>query len=36
MITMTMMVCPHDTAGDPIKWFQFAHYLTKYCATSTK
>jgi ABC-type molybdate transport system substrate-binding protein len=30
------MVCPHDTAGDPIKWFQFAQYLTKYCKTSTK
>ncbi len=33
---MTLMVCPHDTAGDPLKWFQFAQYLTKYCETSTK
>jgi ABC-type molybdate transport system substrate-binding protein len=30
------MVCPHDTAGDPIKWFQFAQYLTRYCESSTK
>ncbi len=36
MESMNMMVCPHDTAGDPIKWFQFAQYLTKYCKTSTK
>jgi ABC-type molybdate transport system substrate-binding protein len=36
MTSMTLMVCPHDTAGDPIKWFQFAQYLTKYCETSTK
>ncbi len=36
MKSMTMMVCPHDTAGDPIKWFQFAQYLTKYCEASTK
>lgn len=36
MTSMTMMVCPHDTAGDPIKWFQFAQYLTKYCKASTK
>lgn len=35
-MSMTLMVCPHDTAGDPLKWFQFAQYLTKYCATSTK
>ena len=33
---MTLMVCPHDTAGDPIKWFQFALYLTKYGKMSTK
>lgn len=36
MKSMTLMVCPHDTAGDPIKWFQFALYLTKYCKASTK
>lgn len=36
MKSMTLMVCPHDTAGDPIKWFQFAQYLTKYCKASTK
>ena len=36
MSSMNLMVCPHDTAGDPIKWFGFALYLTKYCNTSTK
>ncbi|BCG62635.1 MAG: phosphonate transport system substrate-binding protein [Methyloprofundus sp.] len=36
MASMTLMVCPHDTAGDPLKWFQFAFYLTKYCNASTK
>jgi len=36
MNSMTLMVCPHDTAGDPIKWFQFAQYLTKRCNSSTK
>ncbi|HFC29555.1 MAG TPA: hypothetical protein ENJ44_00765, partial [Oceanospirillales bacterium] len=36
MKSMTLMVCPHDTAGNPIKWFQFAQYLTKYCEISTK
>lgn len=36
MDSMNLMVCPHDTAGDPLKWFQFAFYLTKYCSVSTK
>jgi hypothetical protein len=36
MDSMILMVCPHDTAGDPLKWFQFAFYLTKYCEISTK
>ncbi len=36
MASMTMMVCPHDTAGDPVKWFQFAQFITKYCHVSTK
>ena len=36
MDSMTLMVCPHDTAGDPIKWFQFAQYLTKHCNNSIK
>jgi len=35
MSAMNLMVCPHDTAGDPLKWFEFALYLTKYCKTST-
>ncbi len=35
MSSMNLMVCPHDTAGDPLKWFEFALYLTKYCKTST-
>ncbi len=36
MASMTMMVCPHDTAGDPVKWFQFAQFISKYCQVSTK
>lgn len=29
------MVCPHDTAGDPIKWFQFSQFISKYAQVST-
>ncbi|HPI96977.1 MAG TPA: PhnD/SsuA/transferrin family substrate-binding protein [Gammaproteobacteria bacterium] len=35
MDSLKMMVCPHDTAGDPIKWFQFSQYLSKYANVST-
>jgi hypothetical protein len=36
MNSLSLMVCPHDTAGDPIKWFQFAQYLTRATGTSTR
>lgn len=26
---LSLMVCPHDTARDPDKWFMFAQYLTQ-------
>ncbi|MEF3193272.1 MAG: phosphate/phosphite/phosphonate ABC transporter substrate-binding protein, partial [Halothiobacillaceae bacterium] len=29
MQRMTMMVCPHDTAKDPERWFLFSQYLSQ-------
>lgn len=36
MNSMALMVCPHDTAGNPLKWFQFAYHITKYGHHSTR
>ena len=33
---MKLMVCPHDTAKDPDKWFLFAAYLSKKFQMSIK
>jgi len=33
---MTFMVCPHDTAKDPDKWFHFALYLSQNFHLSTQ
>ncbi|MFK5893122.1 MAG: PhnD/SsuA/transferrin family substrate-binding protein [Pseudomonadota bacterium] len=33
---MIFMVCPHDTAKDPDKWFHFALYLSQNFHISTK
>ncbi|HSM82003.1 MAG TPA: PhnD/SsuA/transferrin family substrate-binding protein [Nodosilinea sp.] len=30
MISLEYMVCPHDTAKDPDRWFHFAQYLSQH------
>lgn len=34
MTTLTLMVCPHDTANNPDRWYLFAQYLSQTLAVS--
>ncbi|HIO92194.1 MAG TPA: hypothetical protein EYG68_05025 [Leucothrix mucor] len=36
MKKITFMVCPHDTAKNPDRWFMFAQFLTKNINSSVK
>ena len=36
MDNIKFMVCPHDTASDPDKWFHFAQCLTKHINSSVQ
>ncbi|MEB3179668.1 MAG: PhnD/SsuA/transferrin family substrate-binding protein [Nostocaceae cyanobacterium] len=34
MISLTLLVCPHDTAREPDRWFRFAQYCSTHLETS--
>lgn len=36
MSDLKFMVCPHDTASNPDKWFQLAQYLSKHLSAAVK